>query len=86
MDPSSEFPSFKKNVWNEPKVSGDPILGGFRKQMSNAVAMPNVTEMTLVWTPVTNAMNPIVNKSATPEAALKTAQPEVEAATAAKKN
>lgn len=71
-----------KNVWNDPKVSGDPILGGFRKQVTNAVAMPNVPEMTLVWTPVTNAMNTIVNKSATPEAALKTAQQEVEAAIA----
>jgi arabinogalactan oligomer/maltooligosaccharide transport system substrate-binding protein len=74
-----------KNVWNDPKVSGDPILGGFRKQVSNAVAMPNVPEMTLVWTPVTNAMNTIVKKSATPEEALKTAQQEVEAAIAAKK-
>jgi arabinogalactan oligomer/maltooligosaccharide transport system substrate-binding protein len=74
-----------KAVWNDPKVSGDPILGAFRKQVSNAVAMPNVPEMTLVWTPVTNAMNTIVKKSATPEAALKTAQQEIEAAIAAKK-
>lgn len=74
-----------KSVWNDPKVSGDPILGAFRKQVANAVAMPNVPEMTLVWTPVTNAMNTIVKKSATPEEALKTAQAEVEAAIAAKK-
>ena len=36
--------------------------------------MPNYAEMTLMWSPVTTAMNKIVKGSATPEVALKEAQ------------
>ena len=32
--------------------------------------MPNYPEMTMVWSPVTTAMNKIVKGSATPEAAM----------------
>jgi arabinogalactan oligomer / maltooligosaccharide transport system substrate-binding protein len=45
--------------------------------------MPNYAEMTLMWSPVTTAMNRIVKGSATPEEALKTAQEQVAAAVAA---
>jgi arabinogalactan oligomer/maltooligosaccharide transport system substrate-binding protein len=45
--------------------------------------MPNFAEMTLMWSPVTTAMNKIVKGSASPEAALKTAQDEVTAGIAA---
>jgi arabinogalactan oligomer/maltooligosaccharide transport system substrate-binding protein len=40
--------------------------------------MPNYAEMTLMWSPVTTAMNKIVKGSATPEVALKEAQQTVE--------
>ena len=36
--------------------------------------MPNYAEMTMMWSPVTTAMNKIVKGSATPEVALKEAQ------------
>jgi arabinogalactan oligomer/maltooligosaccharide transport system substrate-binding protein len=53
-------------------------LSGFRKQLDTAVPMPNYAEMTLMWSPVTTAMNKIVKGSATPEEALKEAQQTVE--------
>ena len=40
--------------------------------------MPNLPEMTMVWSPATTAMNTITKKSATPKAALDAAQAAVE--------
>jgi arabinogalactan oligomer/maltooligosaccharide transport system substrate-binding protein len=40
--------------------------------------MPNIPEMTMVWSLATTAMNVITRKSATPEAAMNVAQTEVE--------
>ena len=39
--------------------------------------MPNLPEMTMIWSPVTTAMNAIVKKAATPKAALDKAQKEI---------
>lgn len=66
-----------KAVYDDPRVAGNPTLAGFRKQLDTAVPMPNYAEMTLMWSPVTTAMNKIVKGSATPEAALKEAQANV---------
>ena len=55
-----------------------PILKAFRKQVEVAIPMPNLPEMTMVWSPATTAMNTIVQKSATPKAAMDVAQKEVE--------
>jgi arabinogalactan oligomer/maltooligosaccharide transport system substrate-binding protein len=63
-----------KAVFSDPKVAANPTLQGFRKQLDTAVPMPNYAEMTLMWSPVTTAMNKIVKGSATPEVALKEAQ------------
>jgi arabinogalactan oligomer / maltooligosaccharide transport system substrate-binding protein len=63
-----------KAVYSDPKVAANPTLQGFRKQLDTAVPMPNYAEMTLMWSPVTTAMNKIVKGSATPEVALKEAQ------------
>jgi arabinogalactan oligomer / maltooligosaccharide transport system substrate-binding protein len=63
-----------KSVYNDPRVAKNPTLQGFRKQLDTAVPMPNYAEMTLMWSPVTTAMNKIVKGSATPEVALKEAQ------------
>ena len=63
-----------KAVYSDPRVAKNPTLQGFRKQLDTAVAMPNYAEMTLMWSPVTTAMNKIVKGSATPEVALKEAQ------------
>lgn len=60
-------------VYDNPKVSGDPVLKAFRDQLDNAEPMPNRPEMTMVWSPATTAMNKIVKGNATVEAALKEA-------------
>jgi len=68
-----------KAAYSDPRVMKNPTLQGFRKQLDTAVPMPNYAEMTLMWSPVTTAMNKIVKGSATPEAALKEAQETVKA-------
>ena len=71
-----------RSVYDDPRVAGDPTLSGFRKQLDTAVPMPNYAEMTLMWSPVTTAMNKIVKGSASPEVALKEAQETVESSIA----
>ncbi|KPK59490.1 MAG: ABC transporter substrate-binding protein [Gammaproteobacteria bacterium SG8_31] len=70
-------------VYERPEVAGDPILSGFRAQYNNSVPMPNYAEMTLMWSPVTTAMNKITKGAASPEAGLGAAQKELEASIAA---
>jgi arabinogalactan oligomer/maltooligosaccharide transport system substrate-binding protein len=67
-----------QGVYADPKVAADPVLAAFRKQVEVAVPMPNVPEMTMVWSPATTAMNTITKKAATPKAAMDAAQKEVE--------
>jgi arabinogalactan oligomer/maltooligosaccharide transport system substrate-binding protein len=67
-----------KAVYADAQVGADPILKAFRQQVDVAVPMPNLPEMSMVWSPVTNAMNAIVKKSATPKSALDQAQKEVQ--------
>jgi len=66
-----------KGVYADPQVANDPILKAFRQQVEVAVPMPNLPEMSMVWSPATTAMNVIVKKAATPKAALDQAQKEV---------
>ena len=66
-----------KGVYADPKVASDPVLNAFRQQVDTAVPMPNLPEMTMVWSPATTAMNTVVKKTATPKQALDTAQQEV---------
>ncbi len=54
------------------------MLTAFRKQVEVAVPMPNLPEMTMVWSPATTAMNTVTKGTATPKAALDAAQKEVE--------
>jgi len=67
-----------KNVYDDPQVAADPVMKAFRKQVEVATPMPNLVEMTMVWSPVTTAMNTVVQKSALPKAAMDVAQKEVE--------
>ncbi|MDZ7653237.1 MAG: hypothetical protein U5L03_12165 [Burkholderiaceae bacterium] len=60
-------------VYDDKRVSSDPVLKAFFDQLANAEAMPNRAEMTMVWSPATTAMNKIVKGSASPEAAIKEA-------------
>ena len=71
-----------KAAYDDPKVAADPILKAFRAQVDVAIPMPNVVEMTMVWSPATTAMNTIVNKTAAPKAAMDVAQKAVEASIA----
>jgi arabinogalactan oligomer/maltooligosaccharide transport system substrate-binding protein len=66
-----------KAVYADPQVAADPILKAFRTQVDVAVPMPNLPEMTMVWSPATTAMNTVVKKAATPKAALDIAQKDV---------
>jgi arabinogalactan oligomer / maltooligosaccharide transport system substrate-binding protein len=66
-----------RNVYNDAQVAANPVLKAFRAQVDHAVPMPNVPEMTLMWSPVTTAMNAIVQKASSPKAALDKAQKEV---------
>ncbi|HSP17281.1 MAG TPA: extracellular solute-binding protein [Thermoanaerobaculia bacterium] len=75
----SQSPAIKA-VYGDPRVAADPVLKAFRAQVDNAVPMPNVPEMTMMWSPVTTAMNAIVHKALTPKAALDIAQKDITAA------
>jgi arabinogalactan oligomer / maltooligosaccharide transport system substrate-binding protein len=66
-----------KQVYADPKVAADPVLKAFRQQVDVAVPMPNLPEMTMVWSPATTAMGTVTKKVATPKAALDQAQKEV---------
>jgi arabinogalactan oligomer/maltooligosaccharide transport system substrate-binding protein len=66
-----------KAVYDDPKVKSDAVLGAFRKQVEVAVPMPNLPEMTMVWSPATTAMNLITKKAATTKAAMDEAQAKV---------
>jgi arabinogalactan oligomer/maltooligosaccharide transport system substrate-binding protein len=69
-----------QKVYDDPVVGRDPILKVFRQQVGVATPMPNYLEMTMVWSPVSTAMNSIVQRSATPKAAMDIAQRETEQA------
>ena len=64
-------------VYSDAKVSADPRLKAFREQVETAVPMPNIPEMSMVWSPATSAMGSILKKTATPKAALDAAQKSV---------
>jgi arabinogalactan oligomer/maltooligosaccharide transport system substrate-binding protein len=64
-------------IYNDPQVAANGVLKAFRAQVDRAVPMPNVPEMTLMWTPVTTAMNATVQKASTPKAAFDKAQQEI---------
>jgi arabinogalactan oligomer/maltooligosaccharide transport system substrate-binding protein len=63
-----------KNVYADPKVASDPVLKAFFEQVKVAIPMPNVPEMTMVWSPATTAMNTVVKGTAKPKDAMDGAQ------------
>ncbi|HET9034947.1 MAG TPA: extracellular solute-binding protein [Myxococcaceae bacterium] len=62
-----------KAVYDDSKVQADPVLSAFRKQVEVAVPMPNVAEMTMMWSPATTALNK-VNAGNSPKEAMDVAQ------------
>jgi arabinogalactan oligomer/maltooligosaccharide transport system substrate-binding protein len=65
-----------KKAYEDPKVANDPVLAAFRAQVDVAIPMPNVPEMTMVWSPATTAMNTII-RGTSPQAAFDKAQAQV---------
>jgi len=63
-----------KAVYADAKVANDPVLKSFRDQVEVAVPMPNLPEMTMVWSPATTVMNSVTRHAASPKAALDAAQ------------
>jgi arabinogalactan oligomer/maltooligosaccharide transport system substrate-binding protein len=72
-----------KAVYDNPQVASDQILKAFHTQLDDAEPMPNRAEMTMVWSPVTTAMNKIVKGAATAEEAIKEAHETISASIAA---
>ncbi|ADO71329.1 sugar ABC transporter substrate-binding protein [Stigmatella aurantiaca] len=64
--------------YDEPAIAQDPVLKAFRAQAEFAVPLPNLAEMTMVWSPMTSAMNAIARKASPPKAALQEAQKTVQ--------
>ena len=60
-------------IYKDKRVMNDVVLKAFHDQLNSAEPMPNRAEMTMVWSPVTTAMNKVVKGNATPEVALKEA-------------
>ena len=66
-----------KAVYEDPQVAADPVLKAFRKQVEVAVPMPNLAEMTMVWSPATIMMASVAKRSTPPQVAADKAQAEV---------
>ena len=63
-------------VYADPAVAKDPVLAAYKRQVDVAIPMPNLPEMTLVWSPATTAMGTIV-RGGDAKAALAKAQEKV---------
>jgi len=71
-----------KAVYDDPRVATDVVLAAFRKQVEVAVAMPNLPEMSMFWSPAVSALGKVNRGAATPKDALQAAQESVEKAVA----
>jgi arabinogalactan oligomer/maltooligosaccharide transport system substrate-binding protein len=66
-----------KAIYDDPQVATDPVLKAFHTQVEVAVPMPNLAEMTMVWSPATIMMASVAKRSTAPKAAADKAQAEV---------
>lgn len=64
-------------AWKDPRVSRDPILAAFRKQLDAAVVMPGTPEMRLVWSPLDMALQKSIVNGVAPRMALTEAEAEI---------
>lgn len=70
-------PVARRAVYDDPRVKADATLAVFRRQLDTAVPMPNTPAMLMVWSPMTTAMNKIINGDTPPADAAKAAQDEI---------
>jgi arabinogalactan oligomer / maltooligosaccharide transport system substrate-binding protein len=68
-----------KATYDLPAIAADPIISAFKAQGANAVPMPNLPEMTLVWSPADKAMKRFTKMETTSLAAWNDCQTEVAA-------
>lgn len=68
-----------KAVYDDAKVAADPVLKVFRKQAEVSVPMPNLPEMTMVWSPATTALAGISKGNLSPKDGMAKAQAQVAA-------
>ena len=66
-----------KAAYQDPQVAADPVLKAFRAQVEVAVPMPNLPEMTMVWSPATTMTASVIHGGAKPRPALEAAQAQV---------
>lgn len=67
-----------KAVYDIPAITADPIITAFKAQGANAIPMPNLPEMTLVWSPADKAMKRFTKMETTSLAAWNDCQKEVQ--------
>src|SRR5262249_19041685 len=65
------------HAYDDPAVGGDPVLGAFRAQLTNTVAMPIHPAMRMVWTPYKTALQEVLGGRAEPGAQLRAVEDEV---------
>jgi arabinogalactan oligomer/maltooligosaccharide transport system substrate-binding protein len=63
-----------------PAIASDPIISAFKAQGAFALPMPNLPEMTLVWSPADKAMKRFTKMETTSQSAWNDCQSEVQAA------
>lgn len=61
-------------VYQDPQLSSDWVLHGFRRQLDTAVPMPNHPALPRLWGPLSRALEAVVEKRESPQAALDAAQ------------
>lgn len=59
-----------KAVMDKPEIKDDPIVSGFMAQAQNAVPMPSIPQMGLVWEPMGAALSTIWDGKEDPKTAL----------------
>jgi len=64
-------------AWEDPKISGDPVLSAFRKQLDATVPMSNAPAMRVVWEPAQRALRRVLRGAADPKPALDEAQRQI---------
>jgi arabinogalactan oligomer / maltooligosaccharide transport system substrate-binding protein len=61
-------------VYNDPELSSNGVIQGFRRQLDTAIPMPNHPAVSRMWGPLARALEAVVEKRESPQAALDRAQ------------
>jgi arabinogalactan oligomer/maltooligosaccharide transport system substrate-binding protein len=61
-------------AYNDPVVAGNPVITGFGNQLKYTIGIPSSPQMSLVWTPATDAWDAVFSGTQTPQVAFQTQQ------------